>query len=292
MNDTVRVKVKTPVEISKVEEADGGASQGSVEASTLSSVNLDSGVRDGFEESDKEVKFYNLELAPMIFVDDVLRMGDSIESAQYANELMEELVKRKFLRFNQSKSSFLVMGSRKERKKVENQLSKNPLKLCGKDMEEVKILKYLGDRLSSSLEESVLQTIKQRTGLVKQSIIELRAIIEDHRAGYLGSMNIAFTVFHQSVLPTLFHNVESWIGISNKSLKILLGIYKSFFLTLFRIGSGTPWPNFFWQTGMLLPEDYILQRKLSFVFHLINLPVESLGRQVVTLKIKKNLKEG
>ena len=49
-------------------------------------------------------------------------------------------------------------------------------------MLEMKALKYLGDYLTESLDDSVHQTVLKRVGIVKHTIVEIRAVIEDSRA--------------------------------------------------------------------------------------------------------------
>ena len=116
--------------------------------------------------------------------------------------------------------------------------------------------------------------------------------MEDRRAECLGGINTALLVFQQSILPTLWHNAETWINTSKKSMRIISGLYSSFFQTIFRIGSGTPQPNFYWQTAMLLPQYFLLQKKLGFLYHLVNLPEDSLGRKVIDLEAGKKLEGG
>ena len=130
-------------------------------------------------------------------------------------------------------------------------------------MKRVKVLKYLGENLSFSSEESVHQTVLQRVGSVKHSIYELRAIIEDRRAQSLGGLNIAFTVWEQSLVPALLHNSDTWGTVPKKTMKLLTGVFNSFYQSIFRIGTGTPWPNYYWQSATLLCENIILQKTLG-----------------------------
>ena len=130
-------------------------------------------------------------------------MADNVESGQYSNDVMEEMAGKKQLEYNQTKSCFLVIGSKKARKSIDSQLEKAPLTFCGSTMNKVKVLKYLGDSISFSCEDSVHQTIVQRIGMVKHSIQELRAIIEDRRAQSLRGLNVAFMIWEQSIVPTL-----------------------------------------------------------------------------------------
>ena len=75
-------------------------------------------------------------------------------------------------------------------------------------------------------------------------------------------------------------------------MRVISGLYSLFFQILLHIGSGTPQPNFYWQTATILPQYYLLQKKLGFLFHLVNLPEDSLGRKVIDLEIDKNLQGG
>ena len=86
-------------------------------------------------------------------MDDILRMAETIESAQNGNVRMESIMKMKLLEFNQEKSCFIVMGNRKARKKFPK--NQKIITLCGEPMLETRALKYLGDFLCSTLEESV-----------------------------------------------------------------------------------------------------------------------------------------
>ena len=147
----------------------------------------------------------------------------------------------------------------------------------------------LGDNLSYSFKESVNQTIIQRVGIGKHAIHELRAIIEDRRSQCLGGLNVAFVVWEQFIVLTLLHNAEAWGTIPRKSMKLLSGVFNSFYQSIFRIGTGTPVPNYYWQSGTLLCENMILQKKLGFVHHLANLGPDTLAGQVLAIEVANKL---
>ena len=81
-------------------------------------------------------------------------------SAQLGNYLMEEMLKQKSLPLNIEKSAFLIMGNKKVRKKIKEEVEINHITLIGKIMIEVTSLKYLGDFVGSNLEESVEITVQ------------------------------------------------------------------------------------------------------------------------------------
>ena len=194
----------------------------------------------------------------------------------------------KILKFHKDKSNFMVIGNAKAKKEIRSELEANPRILCGKPMQEVNIIKYLGDYLSVSLEDSVYQTVLKRAGIVKQSIYEIRAIIEDRRANQIGGINLAFEMWDAAVIPMLFFNSESWTNMSRKTFKVINSLFNSFYRVIFRIGTGCPIPNFYWQCGTMKAEFYILQRKLNFLFHLANLSLDSLARNIFDLQEKNS----
>ena len=100
--------------------------------------------------------------------------------------------------------------------------------MCDKDMKETETLKYLGDYLLSDLGDSVHVTVLKRVNAVKQTILDIRTVIEDTRAERLGSMNVAFNIWDQAILGMLTHNAETWVGITKKTIRILDNLFHSF----------------------------------------------------------------
>ena len=94
-------------------------------------------------------------------MDDVIRLAEDVESAQYGNDRMEDMVNRKVLEFNLEKSNYVIIGNKKARKTLRDKLEKNPLTLCGREMKESQSIKFLGDFLNFNLKESVHETVKK-----------------------------------------------------------------------------------------------------------------------------------
>ena len=284
MNEGARISINTPVGKTEPRWTDPNLTQGSTEAAILSSVSISKGTDVTFAQSDCEVQLHGYMLAPFRYMDNILRGGETIASAQHANNLMEDLFERKSLSFNLKKSQFVLIGSKKSRKKLRKELEDTPLKLCNKDMVETDALKYLGDYLLSNLEDSVHVTVLKRVNVVKQTILDIRTVIEDTRAEKLGSMNVAFNIWDQAILGMLTYNAETWVGITKKTLKILDNLFHSFNQKIWRTSTGIPIPHYYWISGNLKFSNYILQKKVLFYFHLANLPPNSLGRIALELQ--------
>ena len=162
MNKSSKIKVQTPLGETEEKETGPTVTQGSVEAATLSSVSLDNGVDEGFNEKEREVKYLDIVLAPLLYMDDVFRMATNIEDAQYGNERIREVLDPKQLRLNLEKSSFIVVGNKTARVRLQEELKTKPLMLYNSKMKEENMIKYLGDYFRDSSEESTHQTVLKK----------------------------------------------------------------------------------------------------------------------------------
>ena len=59
-----------------------------------SSANVAGGIIECFNDPEKEVKLEDVQLAPMSFVDDIGKLSDTTEAAQYGNDKMQLFVCR------------------------------------------------------------------------------------------------------------------------------------------------------------------------------------------------------
>ena len=78
-------------------------------------------------------------------------------------------------------------------------------------------------------------------------------------------------------------------GNLKENTKSSLWFLNNFFQQIFRISSGCPIANFYWQTGFLQAGNLILLKKLNFYHHLSNFSEDSLGRIILDLQIQNSL---
>ena len=152
MNKSVRVQVKTPLGMTELKEAGAGPSQGNVDTALVSANSMGNSVRETFKEEEEEMKYGNdVVISALAFLDDIAKMSETRVKAQEANNKVEEMMNRKGLELNIGKSNFLLVGNKKEQKRMQKEIDDNPLKLCKKDMKQVKGVKYLKDFILSDL---------------------------------------------------------------------------------------------------------------------------------------------
>ena len=114
MNENVNIKVKTPVGLTESEETGPIVSQGTVPAAIISSSNIAVGVEEAFKESDKEILYHDIPINALSYMDDIFRMADNANKAQFGNDRMEEMINMKF---NVDKSSYVIIGNKKGKEK-------------------------------------------------------------------------------------------------------------------------------------------------------------------------------
>ena len=167
-------------------EADTGENMGQspVEGAVISAASIDYTVGKYFPGNESEISYGNLNLRPLIFQDDIARISTSVIDAQVGNIKLSSCMESKLLDFNVEKCGFMVFGSKRSKRIIENQLSQTPLTLKGENVRNVKVEKYLGDYLSEDgLSDSVHRTVLKRKGQTIACINEIRAILEDCRSG-------------------------------------------------------------------------------------------------------------
>ena len=217
---------------------------------------------------------------PVLFQDDITKVSEDIKTANNANSKIVSIVESKLLTINSDKSSYLVMGDNKARRKLLEDLKKNPVVLNSVPMKFSTVAKYLGDELSENLSKSVSATVKKRLGLASCAIYEIRAVVDDKRADAIASLPTAFLLWEMAVVPMLTHNCEVWIDMSKKTLKELDKVQHKFLRVALAVGTGCPIPKLYTETGTMLMSNRVLLRKMLFLHHVATLPPSTLARQV------------
>ena len=227
-------------------------------------------------------------MQPLLYQDDVVRLAPSLESLQYGNDRIVAVAESKLLDFHTDKSCFTVFGKKKDRERIIAEHQSNPVQLCGQNMKHEETVKYLGDMLSGKgLAESVSETVKSRKNLVLKSVFEIRSVVDDCRSVVAGGLDAGLMIWEMAVIPTLLNNAECWMEASSATVEDLEQIQIKFLKNLLAVGSGCPTPLLFSETGSILMELRILEKKLLFLHHLESLPAEALAHEI--LMVQKNL---
>ena len=133
---------------------------------------------------------------------------------------------------------------------------------------------------SGGLSDSVQATVMKRKGQVVSTILETKAVIEDCRSNVVGGITAGIEIWELAILPYLLNNSDTWVEISKATIDTLDDLQYMFYRYLLATPRTCPIPALLWETGGLLMEHRIAQKKLMFYHHLINLPENSLAYEI------------
>ena len=170
-------------------------------------------------------------------------MSESVEAAQFGNELVTHVMESKLLDFNIDKSCYMVVGNPKWKVGIMKSLESSPLTLSGFPMKGVIQENYLGDYIHClGNPESVTATVNARHGLATTAISEIKSVLEDCRINVVGGLSAGIDIWELSVLPFLLNNSDVWGNIPKGVLEQLEELQKKFFRYLFATPISTPGP--------------------------------------------------
>ena len=193
----------------------------------------------------------------------------------------------KGLDFNLDKSIFIVVGNKKFQKEVTDQLEEFPLMLCKERMKQVEQYSYLGETIHGlGVGMSALCTINKRYGVAYRAIFEIKTIIEDIRSNVPGGFMCGLKLWEMGVLPSLLNSAECWMDLPKEGIHKLNKLQETFYSVLLGSPASCPKPGLYWFTGGILPMNRIIEKKLMFTFHVVNLDKESLAYEVLSTQRK------
>ena len=281
LNRETEIRVRTGVGTTQVAVVGETVAQGSIGGGLVSSLNLDVEVNNFFEGSMNEAGYSYIRFQPMILQDDLSRLCTSAESARTGIRRIEIIMKLKQLSLNVKKSSYIVCQNSSKSQEIKDDLLRNPILYDKIPIKEKLSEKYLGDMIDGGgLAASVDSTISERYGRIYTSILEVKVILEDYRSSTAGGIRAGIMLWEMAIIPSLLNNSETWIFMSEESIKKLENLQNMMIRIFFNTAITTPKAALLWDSGILPIEQQIEQKKLTFLHHLMTLPADSLANQV------------
>ena len=268
--------------MTEYKEAGAIVGQGTIGGALVSQGVNDEGINTNFAPGGQDKLIYGLvRIAPLIFMDDVIHGAETIDEARLANVRMDRTVKQLNLMLNRDKTVCCVIGSHKQREKVRQELTVNPL-MCGNFETVLKDkFKWLGQILSTrGLADSVAETITSREGKIRGACLEISNIINDWRAQVCGGMLTALVLWESCCIPSLLSGAGTWTEITTAQEKKLNQLQCWYLKLILQVGSGAPSNSLLWDTSVLDMSLKVKKEKVLIVFHIRNLDPSTLARKV------------
>ena len=173
------------------------------------------------------------------------------------------------------------MGNKNNYKKIQDEISKNPLTYNGKPFKKKVTEKWLGDKFSEDgLSASITETITSRKGRVTAASFEVKALLEDLRMMRLGGIMGALQIWEMAIIPMLMNNSETWTDIKSDHIEALENMQTLFLSMILCVPNSCPRVALCWDTGTNKMSTRIIKKKLTFSNHLKNLSDDSLAKQI------------
>ena len=287
LNQKTRISIKTGVGMTKECDVGEVVGQGTIGGALVSQLNVDRGVGDYFDGSRDETTYGSVRLQPMAFQDDILRLTVDVRSAQAGNIKLSCLMEDKQLECHPDKTGFVVMGESKYKKEVREQVREEAIMFGGFTTKEKMIDKYLGDLFSSEgLGDSILETIKDRTGKVKTAMMEVKGVMEDFRMQAVGGIMGAWDLWNRAIVPSLLANCGTWTELPNKAVELCDELQNMFIRIMLEVPVSTPKVALRVESGMLGMKQRIWIEKLKLAHFLRQSGTKSLAGRVYTEQLE------
>ena len=250
-------------------------------------MSLSKGVDKFFKDSKYEVKYGEVELSPIQYQDDAIRLTGSVEGARDGIRRFEELMGSKCLNVNIDKSIYMLAGKKSNVERIREQLKEKPLCYDGTPLKEKQTEKWLGDVIHvCGPRESTLETIKERKVRILTAIHEIIAIIEDTRLDKTGSLKFAIEVWQLAIIPALTNNCDGW-NVRDKQVQKEVEEFQSRFLKgILAIPNSCPRSALYYESNLLRMKYRMYGKVLNLIKHIYHHEEENLSKQILTEQLK------
>ena len=281
LNEKTEIAVKTAGGVSDTTFVGDCIGQGTAGGALVSQANLDHGLGMYFDDSQDEMLYGRVRIQPLAYQDDVLKGSEDVLTAQIGNIRLAAMLQEKGLEAHPEKTSFIVVGSEKFKKKVKEDIRTTPLMFGSFKMIEKVSDKYLGQFLhGGGLEESALATVQAKAGKIKGATMEIKSIIEEFQMQALGGMEAASELWERALVPSLISGAGTWFGESKKTVELCDDLQNFFWRVMLKVPESCPKVALRSETGMIGMKWRIWQEKILLLLRIRNHDKSTLCRQV------------
>lgn len=289
LNENTVIQVKTSgAGLSAPGKVGAVIGQGTIGGALISQAVLDDGVMEHFSPAgNQQLQYGSVPLAPFMYQDDLLNGVEDLNQARETNNKVDQIMKQHGLTLNEEKSIVLVIGTKKQKGKISDEIKSKPL-MCGHfETKEKQSEKWLGQLLSAAgLADSVKITVDARMGKIKGAAHEIAHIVNDWRSQAVGGMASSILLWEACCISSLLNGAGTWVEISSETENKLNSLQRWFIRLILQVPPGTPVASILWDVGMLDMGLRIWREKLMLALH-----IRSLGDDTLAGKVYQEQKE-
>ena len=205
----------------------------------------------------------NIHCMSLIYVDDIEHCGSHLESIERAASncsSMEQL--RKYI-FNNDveKTAFMIINPKKGSKDIQelkSQVKRGRIKRTMK-------YKYVGNWYNEKYNHET--DIKAKASKVPGIIVQMKYYGDTYKVGNM-ALQVRLEIFESTVIPTIYHNVETWSKITGKEIEQLEKMQKDILTDIFELPKSTPYLGLLSEVG-IWPFEELMEFKRIMLFQQI-----------------------
>ena len=246
LNKNCNITVNTPFGPTERFTVEKLVKQGTVLGPFLCSTSIGDYCKDKMNP-DSGTSVGKVEIRPLAFMDDLDDINTLPSRMINSNNNAVHFEKLRRLQFGTDKCEILKVGKK--------MVTLPKLELHGEEIEEKKVVKYLGDYFNSKGDNSDL--VDKRIGPITSTITDIIAFCSELSLGNF-EIYIMLQLYESKFLSKLLFNSQSWSRIKKKELEDLQHVQLRMLKQAMKVPYTTPTAGIFLELGLLPIEHYKL----------------------------------
>ena len=228
-------------------------------------------MEESHRHKESRMKVGDLEIDPLMFVDDNAILHDNVNGAKAGGNVVTEAFDELGLEAHPEKSKQVIMGSKKLTERVRDDLQEEPVKVQGWDMGESECETYLGSEVSSKgVRDSVTRSIKKRCRAATAKVVQLNKLLDNDLMQRVGWLDAAKTLFNSIIVSTITYATEAYAFMTKAQIAEIEACVKNLLYMMLRISKFTQYAGVLHECNMIRVKHTINKLKINFVNSLIH----------------------
>ena len=213
----------------------------------------------------------DLVLDPLMYVDDTLFIHDNDSGARAGGEVITDAFDELGLEAHPDKSRQVVMGPKRFKDKLCEQLEEDPVIVQGWELKDSECETYLGCEISSKgVRDSITRSIKKRCRAAMAKAVQLNKLLDDDMFDKIGWIDAVKTLFNSIITPTVTYATEAYAFMTKSQVAEMEACMKDLLYMMLKISKFTQYAAVLQECNMIRVKHIINKLKICFLNDLVH----------------------
>ena len=232
--------------------------------------------------SKNKIRIGDMSIDPLMYVDDAAIMADTVQGAIDGGILMTKALNELGLEAHPDKSAMVIMGPKKFKDKIREDLKKSPVLVQGWELKESEAETYLGVEISGKgVKDSVMRSIKKRCRAAVAKEIQLSKILDSDMIEKVGWLESVKTLFNSVIISTLTYGTQAYVYMNKTQVAEVESCMKEVLYRMLKLSKFANYAAVLLECNMIRIKHIINQLKLGFVHDLIHVKGKGLCFEIL-----------